>query len=120
MTGRLLWLAIATIGCVDPSNESTTNQHAETHNRLATNRLATNRIATNRLATNRLATNGLSSSKLVALEETAEILSTSDGRDVYSYVVRCALPESVTISAFVAGAADTAPPDSNYTCSAGT
>jgi hypothetical protein len=91
---------------------------AVTKNRLATNRLATNRLATNRLATNRLATNALSSSSLEANPETAEILATADGRDVYSYLVSCALPDGTNIEATVAGAADTAPPESNYVCTA--
>lgn len=49
----------------------------------------------------------------------AEILSTADGRDVYSYIISCALRDGTTIQAQVPGAADTAPPDTNYTCSNG-
>jgi hypothetical protein len=89
----------------------------QTTNRLATNRLATNRLATNKLATNRLATNALSSTALEAT--TTELLSTEGGRDVYAYLVNCALPDGVTIQATVTGAADTAPPATLYTCSAG-
>jgi len=85
------------------------------HNRLATNRLATNRLATNRLATNRLATNSLSSTRLQASLETSEILATADGREVFSYLMSCALPSGMTIEADVPGAADTGA-DSPYTC----
>ena len=92
---------------------------AITHNRLATNRLATNRLATNRLATNRLATNALSSTRLEATEAANELLSTVEGRDLFSYLMGCALPPGTTIEATIPGAADTAPPDSNYTCSSG-
>ena len=92
---------------------------AISHNRLATNRLATNRLATNRLATNRLATNALSSTRLEAAEAANELLSTVEGRDLFSYLIGCALAPGTTIEATIPGAADTAPPDSNYTCSSG-
>jgi hypothetical protein len=91
---------------------------AVTHNRLATNRLATNRLATNRLATNRLATNALSSTRLEATEAASELLSTAEGRDLFSYLMGCALPPGTAIEATIPGAADTGAPDSNYTCSA--
>jgi hypothetical protein len=90
---------------------------AVTTNRLATNRLATNKLAANQLASNRLAQNALSSTRLEADLATAEILSTPDGREVYSYIISCALPESMTIEATIPGAQDTAPPDTLYTCS---
>ena len=92
---------------------------AISHNRLATNRLATNRLATNRLATNRLATNSLSSTRLEAAEAANELLSTVEGRDLFSYLIGCALADGTTIEATVPGAADTAPPFSNYTCTSG-
>lgn len=80
---------------------------AETRNRLAANKLAANRLAANRLAANRLAANALSSTKLVALQETADLLQTAEGREVYSYIISCALPSGTTIEADVEGAADT-------------
>ena len=79
---------------------------AVTHNRLAANRLAANRLAANRLAANRLAANALSSTKLEANMATAELLATEGGRDVYAYLVSCALPAEVTIQAEVPGAND--------------
>jgi hypothetical protein len=85
-------------GCLDASDQlGSTSQHAESENKLATNKLATNKLATNKLATNKLATNSLDSTKLTALEETSEILSTADGREVYSYLVSCALAGDTTI-----------------------
>ena len=74
---------------------------AISHNRLATNRLATNRLATNRLATNRLATNALSSTRLEATEAANELLSTVEGRDLFSYLIGCALPPGTTIEATI-------------------
>ena len=102
-----------------PTDEGVTNQNLATQNRLASNRLASNRLASNRLASNRLASNRLSANRLIANPETAEILETPEGRDVYAYIISCALHETVTIEADVAGAADTAPPDSTHTCSGG-
>jgi len=88
---------------------------AETMNRLAQNKLASNRLAQNKLASNKLASNALSATRLEAIAETAEMLSTADGREVYSYIVSCALSEGTTIEAVVPGAPDTGPLDS-YTC----
>jgi len=70
----------------------------ESHNRLASNRLASNRLASNRLASNRLASNSLTSTKLSVLEETAGILRTKSGREVYAYLISCALNGDTTIS----------------------
>lgn len=95
---------------------ATPAQAAETTNRLAQNRLAQNKLSANRLAQNRLAQNSLSSTRLEADLATAELLSTSDGREVYSYIIGCALPETWTIEATIPGAQDTAPPDTLYTC----
>ncbi len=89
---------------------------AVTKNRLATNRLATNRLATNRLATNQLAAFALSSTSLEASTAASELLGSADGREVYSYLISCALPEGMTLEATVPGASDTAPPATNYTC----
>jgi hypothetical protein len=117
---RPLYLAAATtllIACTleEPTSEGTTSQAATTHNRLASNRLASNRLASNRLASNRLASNRLASNRLASNSLTAQILQTVEGRDVYSYIISCALPDGMTIEAQVPGAANT-DPDDPYTC----
>jgi hypothetical protein len=96
----LAW--ILTVSAAAPLASSTSHA-AVTYNRLATNRLATNRLSTNRLATNRLATNKLATNVLVADPSAQELLSTPEGRDLYSYIVSCALPAGVTIVATVDG-----------------
>jgi len=88
-------------------------------NRLAGNRLAGNRLAGNRLAGNRLAGNKLSAQRLQANQDTSDILQTEDGREVYSYMISCALAAGTTIEADIPGAADTAPPDTLYDCKNG-
>jgi hypothetical protein len=112
---RLAAISVALAGTLAITSDQT--RAAVSRNRLASNRLASNRLASNRLASNRLASNALSSTRLDANLATAEILSTPDGRDVYSYIISCALPEGTTIQANVPGAENTAPPDTNYTCS---
>jgi len=91
-----------------------------THNRLAGNRLAGNRLAGNRLAGNRLAGNRLSTNGLEADMSTAgELLSTPEGRELYAYVISCALPSGTTIEATIPGAPDSGPGTGNdtpYTC----
>jgi hypothetical protein len=82
----------------------------------STNRLAANRLAANRLAANRLAANRLSENRLEANPETAEMLNTADGREVFSYIMSCALAKGTRIEATVPGAPDTAPPDTLYRC----
>ena len=102
-----------------PVSESTTTQAIEAHNRLASNRLASNRLASNRLASNRLASNRLASNRLASNSLTAQILESEEGRDVYSYIASCALPEDLTMEATIPGSEpveDTAPPETPYTC----
>src|SRR5882762_3984240 len=91
-------------------------QADETSNRIAANRIAANRIAANGIAANKLAARKLSESRLEADSEAAKMLSTEDGREMYSYIISCALPEGKEIDATVPGAPDTAPPDTLYTC----
>jgi len=93
--GLLITLGLA--GCLtggldseDPGT-STVEEAVTTANRLASNRLASNRLASNRLASNSLSAAALTSSSLI---------ETADGREVFSYIVKCALPstKSVTVT----------------------
>jgi hypothetical protein len=102
--------------CAADPDTSSVGQNAETHNRISTNRIATNRIATNRIATNQLAGAALSRNRLeVKMPEAAPLLATADGRDVYSYLVSCAVPSGITLEADIPGATNTTP-DDPYTC----
>jgi hypothetical protein len=117
LTGASMLLVACTVDA--PTNVGTTTQLVEAHNRLASNRLASNRLASNRLASNRLASNRLASNRLASNSLTAQILESEAGRDVYSYIVSCALPEGMTIEATIEGSdpvEDTAPPETSYTC----
>jgi hypothetical protein len=123
---RSMYLAAATsvalVACtVEAPDTSVTNQALGTSNRLASNRLASNRLASNRLASNRLASNRLASNSLAltANPETSDILSTAGGRELYSYIVSCALPPGATIEADVGGGLNAGPPNDNYSCTNG-
>lgn len=121
--GVMVLIAAATsIACSSAFAKEATNRLAA--NRLAANRLAANRLAANRLAANRLAANGLAGEKLGSVRlqangDTLEMLNTADGREVYSYIISCALAQGTTIEADVLGAPDTAPPDTVYSCKNG-
>jgi hypothetical protein len=65
-------------------------------NRLALNRLALNRLALNRLALNRLAMDGLAQTRW-QLADSPELLGTAAGREVLTYVVKCAMDEDVVM-----------------------
>ena len=89
-----LLVTLALAGCVTDVGEdvdtSTIEQELAASNRLASNRLASNRLASNRLASNSLGAAALTSGALI---------NTADGREVFSYIVACALPtgKSVTV-----------------------
>jgi hypothetical protein len=84
-------LTLALAGCVIEEIETSTDEAALT----AGNRLASNRLASNRLASNRLASNSLGAAALTS----SALIETADGREVFSYIVSCALPtgKSVTV-----------------------
>jgi hypothetical protein len=94
-------VAAASAGCTleDTGSYNGAEFHSVIQNRLSSNRLSSNRLSSNRLSSNRLSSNALDSTKLVALQETAQILSDDEGRDVYSYIISCALPAPMTIVA---------------------
>jgi hypothetical protein len=99
MRTLLFGVALVACACVDMSepDHRTTTQSSETQNKLAANKLAANKLAANKLAANKLAANSLSSTRLVALDETADILGSPSGREVYSYMISCALADGTTI-----------------------
>jgi hypothetical protein len=76
-------------GCALDVDTSTKSSEVESGNRLASNRLASNRLASNRLASNSLGAAALSSGSLIETEE---------GRDVFSYIVSCALPSGSSVT----------------------
>jgi hypothetical protein len=71
-------------------------------NRIGTNRIGTNRIGTNRIAAARLAERRLSTRRLQTnMTAAGGLLSTEGGREVFSAIVSCALPDDTTLVAKV-------------------
>jgi len=111
--------AFLLLACATDDKTSSTAQGVTTRNRISTNRIATNRIATNRIATNQLASAALSRNRLtIEMPEASGLLSTADGRNVYSYLISCAVPAGVTLEGDIPGATDTTP-DDPYVCQNG-
>jgi len=95
--------------CTEVPGEPPAPVTVSTVNRVTANRVTANRVTANRLAGNRLPTDGLMSSRLsdgrlaVNMNTAGELLSTEGGREVFSFVVSCALPSDVTLTANVDG-----------------
>ena len=84
------------------AGESTRTSSLVAGNKLAGNKLAGNKLAGNKLAGNKLAGNKLSNGALaVNMESAGKLLSTEDGREVFSFIVSCALPSDVVLEATI-------------------
>jgi hypothetical protein len=97
-------VSVVAVGCADVPSESSTHQAVLGANRLSANRLSANRLSANRLSANRLSANRLSANRLtVNLRAAGNLLSTDDGRELFSFLVSCALPDDISLEAAVAG-----------------
>jgi hypothetical protein len=97
---------LATIGCasasMDPMDGTEDEQVTETTQEV----VSSNRLTMNRLTMNRLTMNSLSGTKLSPNGKQVSattLVNTEDGREVLRYLVRCALPESASLTATVNG-----------------
>lgn len=79
-------IAISTlVACAaEPLPESQSTQTITTRNKLAANKVTANKLAANKLTANKLAVN---------MRAAGDLLATPDGREVFSFLVSCALPE---------------------------
>ncbi|XXY46172.1 hypothetical protein WME91_39840 [Sorangium sp. So ce269] len=105
---------IAQTGCIaealdgEPAEEQvgSADEALTSMNRLSMNRLSMNRLSMNRLSMNRLSMNGASSHQLSPRASTlspTKLIETPEGRELLSYVVRCALPEGQSLSGAYGG-----------------
>ena len=85
----LLFLA-ATALLAGACTDDTTGTGESSQSVVINNKLSTNRLASNRLASNRLEAD---------LQTVGDLLATAEGQEVLSYIVSCALPEGVTLTA---------------------
>src|SRR5882757_7126969 len=86
----------------DSVGESTTHQEVLTANRLTANQLTANQLTANQLTANRLTANRLTANRLTAnMLSAGALLSTEGGRELFAFIVSCALPNDITIEATV-------------------
>jgi hypothetical protein len=87
-------------GCVDVPDESTVSSNRIATNRLVTHRVVANKLGAGKVAAAKLAASQISSSTFrVNLTAAGELLSTDGGREVFSALVACALPEGTIVTA---------------------
>ena len=87
----LILVSLAVVACTDESE----NLSSGTHGVVTTNRITSNRIAGNRIAGNRIAANNWDANEATM----GELLATPEGQELLSFLIGCALPEGVTITA---------------------
>ncbi|TMQ11386.1 MAG: hypothetical protein E6J91_23120 [Deltaproteobacteria bacterium] len=94
-------------GCADVAGwpgESTKTSSLVAGNKLVGNKLVGNKLVGNKLVGNKLASNKLSDGVLsVNMDAAGKLLSTEDGREVFSFIVSCALPSDIVLEAVVDG-----------------
>jgi hypothetical protein len=103
-----IMFAMLVAGCVVEAPEQmmvAANRKAQSdENRLSVNRLSMNRLSLNRLSLNRLSLNRLSLNRLSLNSLAADGLeTTNEGRELLSYVAKCALRAEDTLVAVHAG-----------------
>jgi hypothetical protein len=93
---RSLQIALALVmmsACV--IDDEAADEEIETSYKLGANKLGANKLGANKLGANKLGANKLGANGLA----TSDMMATADGREVFSYVVGCALPLGQSIVA---------------------
>src|SRR5512133_1199414 len=90
--------------CVGTDDTSNTGQSVVAMNKLSANKLSANKLSANKLSANKLSANKLSANKLSAnLASAGDLLATPDGREVFGFIISCALPADLTLVADIQG-----------------
>ena len=88
------------VACVDAPTESTISSNRIATNRIVAQRIVSNKTAAGKVAVAKVAASQISSATfLVNLTAARDLLSTDAGREVFSAMVACALPEGTTLEA---------------------
>lgn len=85
------------VACAVAPSESTTSSEVVSGNRIVANRIVANRISLGRLSLDRLAVSRLSDRRMRLTPEAQNLVASSDGRELLSLVVGCAVPLGVTL-----------------------
>jgi hypothetical protein len=100
---RLLAVTVLFVACADVPGESTTSAPKIISNRIISNRIISNKLAAGKLAAGKLAAAQISSGLFtVNLATAGDLLSTEEGREVFSALVACALPETTMLEVTLA------------------
>ena len=101
---RLLAVTVLFVAaCVEAPDVSTASSPRIIANRIIANRIIANKLAAGKVAASKLAASEVSSGSFtVNLDAAGELLSTQDGREVFSALVSCALPETAMVEATLA------------------
>ncbi|CAN5906634.1 hypothetical protein BH11MYX2_BH11MYX2_29940 [soil metagenome] len=75
------------------------NLSTGTHSVVVDNRIAFNRIAFNRIAFNRIAFNRIAFNRIISFDDAADLLDTPQDRELFSFIVTCAIPQGVVLTA---------------------
>ena len=89
--------------CVDTPSESTKRSGVVTANRVTVNRVTVNRVTVNHVAASKVAAERITEDRLTVNGAAAELIATEDGREVFTVLVECALPEGITLAGTVDG-----------------
>jgi hypothetical protein len=106
MCSRCLPVAVLSllVACAVAPSESTTSADVVSGNRIIGNRIIGNRIQLGRLALERIAGSRLSDRRMTLTPAAQQLLATTDGQELLSLVVSCAVPFGITLVGTVNGA----------------
>lgn len=99
-------LALVAACAVEPTEatrESSTSSNVIVVNHIAVNHIAVNHIAVNHIAVNRISGLHLSGSRVTVSQNTAALLATPEGQEVFALIVSCAMPSEITLVANING-----------------
>jgi hypothetical protein len=105
----LVVLSVSFAACATTPNDST-GVAALTGFKIISNKIISNKIISNKIAAAKLAVAKLTTGQLangsftVNMATARDLLASADGREVFSFLVSCALPADVTLEATVDGA----------------
>jgi hypothetical protein len=105
-----LLCALSTVGCLAPEGDTeesvgTVGQAALTNNALTNNALTNNALTNNALTNNALTNNALTNNALTNNALTNNALTDPNAREVFKYIVSCALPAGQQVDVTVDGVA---------------
>ena len=83
-------LVLGGFGCAVDDHVSETSATVLSENKLSANKLSANKLSANKLSANKLS--------VAAMPSHSALIDSADGREVLTYIVRCALPQGSTVT----------------------